>query len=81
MFFRQGGEEYKDITEKVLPDILIEDDCESIGGVKEMTISDISQNLKAKIKFILIKEFQGIDHIPDDLSDLQNYNPNNDDSI
>ncbi|MHA2246522.1 MAG: hypothetical protein ACXADY_16390 [Candidatus Hodarchaeales archaeon] len=28
IFFRQEGEEYKEIAEKVLPDILIEDDYE-----------------------------------------------------
>ncbi|MHA2226707.1 MAG: hypothetical protein ACXAC8_15960 [Candidatus Hodarchaeales archaeon] len=81
IFFRQGSEEYKDIAEKVLPDILIEDDCESIGGTKEMTISNISPKIKAKIKSIIVKEFEGVDHLPDNLSDLQNYFPNNKDSI
>ena len=37
IIFRQRGETYQDIVERVLPDLLIEDDCESIGGEAEMT--------------------------------------------
>jgi 2-methylisocitrate lyase-like PEP mutase family enzyme len=29
---RQGSEDYKDVAERIAPDVLIEDDCESIGG-------------------------------------------------
>lgn len=31
LLFRKDNEEYKDVAEKLVPDILIEDDCESIG--------------------------------------------------
>ena len=34
ILYRQNGESYKDIAEKNIPDVLIEDDCESIGGGK-----------------------------------------------
>ena len=34
--FRQPGETYQQVVERVLPDVLIEDDCESIGGEMEM---------------------------------------------
>jgi hypothetical protein len=70
IFFRQGGERYSDIAESVFPDILIEDDCESIGGEKEMTYPHIKPELKARIKSIVVKEFGGIDHLPDDISAL-----------
>jgi len=53
-----------------MPDILIEDDCESIGGKNEMTITHINPKLKTKIKSITIKEFEGIDHLPDKISEL-----------
>jgi len=33
IYHREAGETYKDIVERVRPDILIEDDCESIGGI------------------------------------------------
>lgn len=63
ILFRQNGEQYKDVVEKVMPDILIEDDCESIGGEKEMTYPNLSIDAKKKIKSIVVKEFQGIDHL------------------
>lgn len=73
IFFRHGGEQYNDVAERVLPDILIEDDCESIGGEKEMTTPQIKPELKARIKSIVVKEFGGIDHLPDDISALMSY--------
>ena len=70
IFYRQNSETYKDIAEKIIPDILIEDDCESIGGEKEMTITYVKPEIKQKIKSIVVKEFYGIDNLPSDLSDL-----------
>jgi len=70
VFFRHRGEQYNDIAERVLPDILIEDDCESIGEENEMTYPHIKQELRARIKSIVVKEFGGIDHLPDDLTVL-----------
>jgi hypothetical protein len=67
IFFRQSGERYSVIAESVLPDILIEDDCESIGGEEEMTYPHIRPELKARIKSVIVKEFGGIDHLPDDI--------------
>lgn len=73
IYWRQNGEQYKDVTEKVMPDILIEDDCESIGGEAEMTYPHIREDLKPKIKSIVVKEFQGIDHLPENLGLLLKY--------
>ena len=73
IFFRHSGEHYNDVAERVRPDILIEDNCESIGGEKEMTYPHITPELKARIKSIVVKEFGGIDHLPDDLSALMRY--------
>ncbi len=70
VLYRKNGESYKDITEKIIPDILIEDDCESIGGEKEMTITFVKPDIKEKIKSVVVKEFQGIDHLPDDIKSL-----------
>lgn len=68
--FRKNDEEYKNVAERVMPDILIEDDCESIGGEKEMTYPHITKEKKEKIKSVVVKEFEGIDHLPDDFSSL-----------
>lgn len=73
LYFRQRGEEYKDVAGRLLPDIIIEDDCESIGGEKEMTYPHIKEELKTKIKSIVIKEFEGIDYLPNDIRLLKQY--------
>ncbi|HEY4723745.1 MAG TPA: hypothetical protein VII92_17955 [Anaerolineae bacterium] len=73
VFFRQTGEEYKDVAERAMPDMIVEDDCESIGGEVEMTYPRIRPDIKEKIKSIVVKEFSGIDRLPDEISDLVNY--------
>ncbi|MBU1119312.1 hypothetical protein KKH43_05515 [Patescibacteria group bacterium] len=70
---REGKEEYKDVAERIMPDSIIEDDCESIGGVNEMTITHISPKKKVKIKSVPVKEFDGIDHLPDNIIKLKQY--------
>jgi hypothetical protein len=71
VFFRHRSERYNEIAERVLPDILIEDDCESIGGEKNMTYPHIKSELKGRIKSVVVKEFGGIDHLPDDIIALK----------
>ncbi len=73
ILWRKDGKEYKDIIEEINPDIFIEDDCESIGGVKEMTITYVSLDIKRRIKSIPVKEFGGIDHLPDNITELERY--------
>ena len=63
---RSEGEEYKDVAERVMPDVLIEDDCESIGGESEMVYPNMRSELKPKIKSVVVKEFEGIDHLAND---------------
>jgi hypothetical protein len=73
LLFRREGEAYKDVAERALPDLLVEDDCESIGGEIEMTYPHIRTEIKAKVISIVVKEFGGIDHLPESLSGLINY--------
>jgi hypothetical protein len=61
---RVGSQSYADVAEEVLPDILIEDDCESIGGEAEMTYPYVRHDIKPRIKSIVVREFEGIDHLP-----------------
>jgi hypothetical protein len=72
IFYRRNREEYKDVVERIrpLPDVIVEDDCESIGGKAEMVYPNLRPELKNKIKSIVVKEFEGIDHIPDSISEL-----------
>ena len=55
---------YKDIIEVVRPDVLIEDDCKSIGGSWQMCITYVQPQIKDTIKSIVVKEFKGIDYLP-----------------
>lgn len=73
VFFRRAGEEYAHVAERVMPDIIVEDDCESIGGEVEMTFPRIRPGIKEKIKSIVVKEFGGIDHLPGNVSGLMDY--------
>ena len=73
VLFRLEGEEYKDAAERAMPDILIEDDCESIGGEIEMTYPHIRPEIRAGIISVVVREFGGIDHLPETPSDLLNY--------
>lgn len=70
LYYRGKGESYKDIAEEVIPDILIEDNCRSIGGKWQMTITYVEDNIKNKIKSIVVNEFKGIDHLPESAGDL-----------
>lgn len=70
VLFRLEGEDYGDAAERAMPDLLIEDDCESIGGEIEMTYPHIRPEHQARIASIVLKEFGGIDHLPDDPREL-----------
>ncbi|MFH0780318.1 MAG: hypothetical protein V1928_05745, partial [Parcubacteria group bacterium] len=51
-------------------DILIEDDCQSIGA-EEIIAPKLDTELK--IHSIIVPEFGGIDQLPDRLDDLKEY--------
>lgn len=72
IYHRKIGENYAQVIERIkpLPDVMIEDDCESIGGKSEMTHANLEPKIRAKIKSIVVKEFGGIDKIPDKISEL-----------
>ncbi len=72
VMYRHGAETYAQVAEKVMPNVLIEDDCRSIGGEVEMTYPHINPEKKELIKSIVVKEFSGIDNLPDDINDLVN---------
>jgi len=61
---REGKEKYKDLVETLKPNILIEDDCKSIGGAWQMCITKVKPEIRNNIKSIVVPEFKGIDHLP-----------------
>lgn len=70
LLYRKEGQEYKDVAEQLVPDIFIEDNCESIGA-SEVTYPHISPEIQSKIHSIIVPEFGGIDDLPDSISELQ----------
>ena len=70
LYYRSKREKYKNIVEKVQPNILIEDNCRSIGGNWQTAINKVEKPLKENITSIIVKEFGGIDHLPDNLYEL-----------
>jgi len=70
LFYRDTKELYRDIAEQIIPDILIEDDCRSIGGRWQMTITYVRDEIKRHIHSVVVPEFSGIDGLPDDLPAL-----------
>jgi hypothetical protein len=71
VLFRHPGESYAAVARMAMPDVLIEDDCESIGGEVEMTYPQLRPEEQAHITGIVVREFAGIDHLPNMLVDLQ----------
>ena len=70
LYYRGDKQEYKDLVEMIRPDILIEDDCYSIGGAKEMCIANVSPYMKERIRSIVMKEFKGIDSLTSNYLEL-----------
>ncbi|MBI1934626.1 hypothetical protein HY464_01895 [Candidatus Peregrinibacteria bacterium] len=70
IFYRRSGEKYEDVVEQVMPEIFVEDNCESIGGEKEMASPHVSPDAKKRIRIHVVPEFDGIDHLPDKISEL-----------
>lgn len=70
LFYRRSGEAYADVAERVMPDVLIEDDCASIGGESEMTYPHLKPTVQARIQSITVPEFGGIDHLTNHLAEL-----------
>jgi hypothetical protein len=69
VLFRRPGESYGDVVAREPPDILIEDDCESIG-VTELAHRQISEDMRRRVRSIVVPEFGGFSHLPDSLEEL-----------
>jgi hypothetical protein len=71
---RRPDESYGELVGHELPDVLIEDDCESIGA-GQISYPQIRPDLRVRIKSIIVPEFGGIDHLPDLPQDLLTFQP------
>lgn len=73
LYYRSKGEKYKDIIERIQPNILIEDNCKSIGGAWQMCITKVAPQIKEKIISIVVEEFKGIDNLPRNVSSFNDF--------
>ena len=76
LFFRLGGEDYGQAAERALPDVIVEDDCKSIGGTVEMTYPKLSPEFKVRTRSVVVAEGGGIDQLPDDPAELMDRKSN-----
>lgn len=63
---RAKGQQYSEIVEQLKPNVLIEDDCKSIGGLKKCCITNVKEEIRVNIQSIVVPEFTGIDGITTD---------------
>lgn len=67
---RQSGESYGAAVERLHPDLVVEDDCESIGGAPETIASQLTAAAARKICCLAVLEFAGLGALPDDPAKL-----------
>jgi hypothetical protein len=67
VFSRAASESYADVARRARADVVVEDDCESIGGATEMTASGVTPGT---IHCVVVPEFGGLAHLPDDPAEL-----------
>jgi hypothetical protein len=65
---RRAGETYGDVAAAYTPDVLVEDDCESIGGETQMTFPQLPPQQRARVRSLVVPEFAGLDDLPPDLT-------------
>jgi len=66
VFFRQHGESYADVVRRAGADLLVEDDCESMGGAAQTTQASLAARHGRAVRCVLVPEFGGLAHLPGD---------------
>ena len=56
LFYRRENEHNGQAAERADADIIVEDDCESIGGPARMTYPKLGPDSKARTKLVVIPE-------------------------
>jgi hypothetical protein len=70
VFFREPGETYADVARRAGADVVVEDDCESIGGRAEMAAPGLCEDPSSAICSVVVPEFGGLAHLPDNPIEL-----------
>ena len=64
---RRPGESYGDVATAAHVDVLVEDDCESIGGAPQQTHPQLPGPERQRVHSVVVPEFGGLEALPDDL--------------
>jgi hypothetical protein len=67
---RQEGEDYGRLLDRLGLDVLVEDDCESIGGAAQTCAAQLSPAGRQSVRCIVLPEFSGLADLPDNPAEL-----------
>jgi hypothetical protein len=67
---REPDESYGQVVARELPDVLIEDDCESIGA-EEIAHPQVPMPVRSRVGSVIVPEMGGLAHLPDALDALR----------
>jgi hypothetical protein len=70
LYYRAHGESYADVVRRWSADILVEDDCESIGGRAHTASSELGRSSGRAVPCVVVPEFGGLTHLPDEPAEL-----------
>jgi hypothetical protein len=70
---REPGESYADVARRAGADILVEDDCESIGGRSRTVAAALAAAPGRAVASVIVPEFGGLAHLPDEPGKLTSY--------
>ena len=67
---RDPGESYADVSRRAGADIVVEDDCESIGGRSQTIAAGLAAAPGRAVTSVIVPEFGGLAHLPNDPGEL-----------
>jgi hypothetical protein len=70
LYFRAHGASYADVVRGWPADVLVEDDCESIGGRAHTAAAELARSAGPAVPCVVVPEFGGLTHLPDDPAEL-----------
>ncbi|MBV9094388.1 MAG: hypothetical protein JO132_10995 [Streptosporangiaceae bacterium] len=65
MHGRIADENYGALVDRLALDVLVEDDCESIGGPRQTCVAQLSPAARRRVRCVMLPEFLGLGGLPD----------------
>jgi hypothetical protein len=70
---RGPGESYADVARRAGADVVVEDDCESIGGHSRTIAAGLAAAPGRAVTSVIVPEFGGLAHLPSEPAELASY--------